>query len=162
MPVTIEEVHRTQSFRLGRCGRLVVAVFHDSGSVAELDARVALQKKVIAEDGSHVMMTIIPSLRRPVDPDVRTRAAALAREEPQLNEGSILVVTATGLGAVLFRGFMATMALVVPSIGKQKIVKSVDEAVHHVWGRLGIAREEVPHLVAAVSAFASQTNRAAA
>lgn len=122
------EVVRTPTFALGRLGHLGVVVFHDAASLADLDAMEKLMSELEAQHPAAALMTVVTKLKAPPTPEVRARSAQLTqRQAPRTT--SVLVLSATGLGAVIFRAFMAALALVAPNIAAQRIVRTVADGV---------------------------------
>ncbi|MBK7865000.1 MAG: hypothetical protein IPJ65_41655 [Archangiaceae bacterium] len=150
----LTEVARTPTFRLARSGKLVVAVYHGPGTVSDLDALVALQLKVIAELGSQVSMTVITTLREMPKPEVREKVVAVGREHPELGKGALLVLTAKGIGAVLFRTFMAATGLLSHTVSQVTTVRTVAEAVEARRAELGLPSDAaVAALTAEIEAY---------
>jgi hypothetical protein len=160
--IVVEEVLRNPRCRLGRYGKLVVAVFHNTGTVEDFEARVALQRKTVAEHKTHVMLTVITAMSKPPAAEVRTKAAALAQSDPELAQGSVLVVTARGLGAVLLRSFLAGLTLMLPGSFPLSVARSIEAGLELRSAQLGLSPREMKELAEAVRAFCGESEPAIA
>lgn len=152
---TVVELQRTPSYALGTVGHLAVAVFHDAGTVAQLEAMDTLLRELAQKHGRAAMLTVITTLKASPSPEVRQRAVQLSDRRGSTTP-SVLVLTATGLGAVLFRAFMGGLALVAPNSSSRRVVKSVADGVAYLGEEL-VGVGPSPHaLTAAIEAFAAR------
>lgn len=150
----VVEVQRTPSFALGHVDRLAVAVFHDVTTVEQLEALEGLVRQLQAKHGHAVVLTVITQLKRAPPPEVRKRAVELS-DSRGATTPSVLVLKATGLGAVLFRGFMATLALLAPNASTSRVVKSSADGVQALGEHLTGVGPSPQALAEAIDRFAA-------
>jgi hypothetical protein len=148
--LTIEELERSaqamsvtllgqlEGFRVGAVGPVIISVFRRTATVERLALLERTQRELLATHPKLWALNIVigDSLLQP-PPEVRELSGRLQKQFDDTTQGSATVLAVKGLGAVIARGFLATLALISNGSKPTEVFKTVEEATRWLASQPG-------------------------
>ncbi len=108
---------------------MIISVFRRTATVERLQLLERVQRELLATHPKLWTLNVVvgESLLQP-PPEVREMSGRLQKQFDDSTQGSATVLAVKGLGAVIARGFLATLALISNGSKPTEVFKTVDEA----------------------------------
>ena len=155
MATQIETIAKAPDFRMGAYGPIIVTVYRGGANAASLRLLDQYQTEMLTRHPKLFTFAIVvgDTLTAPTA-EVRQFSSKLQEKYGSRSTGAAVVITVSGLAAVVARGFMAALSLITPPVMNQKTFKTVRDAV--AWARSipdQVPEIAVPDLTEALEAF---------
>ena len=110
--MAVELLETLAEGRIGHIGPVLVSVWYSPLTVRGLDTMARRHRELSARYGPKVtMVSIVQRLGSPPSPELRERVGVELEALKKQSIGDFVVLRATGLGAIIARSFLATVAL---------------------------------------------------
>ncbi len=110
--MAVELLETLAEGRIGHIGPVLVSVWYAPLTLRGLDTMARRHRELSAHYGPKVtMVSIVQRLGSPPSPELRERVAVELEALKKQSIGDFVVLRAKGLGAIIARSFLATVAL---------------------------------------------------
>lgn len=157
--MAVAKLGELEGFRVGAVGPVIISVFRRTATVERLELLERLQRDLLTRHPKLWTLNVVigDSLQQP-PAEVRELSSRLQKQFDDTTQGSATVLAVKGLGAVIARGFLATLALISQGSKPTEVFKTVGEATRWLATQPGTPAElKDPRFGTDVEAFVAAT-----